>query len=342
MGERSVLDYEKLLTDAYSVALSEITKQIYAFYQKYAADNKITYAEARKRLTALEVKEFRALLKKWYEAAVSAGVSDKHLKELKKLENQVYIARLESLETSIKQEIEILKANQHKSMTELLSINYLAAHYISNYDTIQGMEVAVNFAKVDRLGVETAIKTRWNKRNYSDSIWTDKDKLISTLEKVIPQSFSRGLRSDKLGDMIAKELNTSKNRSRALARTEVNYISNQADLEVYKLIGIDSYEYLATLDMRTSEICRSMDGFIGKVSQVEVGINYPPLHPNCRSTTIPHFEDEDVVERVARNQQGETITVPRRMNQEEWINKYAPEEDREKLLKFIKKYGKTT
>jgi hypothetical protein len=30
------------------------------------------------------------------------------------------------------------------------------------------------------------------------------------------------------------------------------------------------------------------------------------------------------------------------MNQEEWINKYAPEEDREKLLKFIKKYGKTT
>lgn len=338
MGERSVLEYEALLEQAYVLALAEINKEIQAFYGKYATDNKISYAEARRRLDAGELKEFQALLKKWYAVARENDLSKEYIAYLKDLGNRVYISRLESLETSIRAEIEILKTNQHKSMTELLSSNYMAAYYVSHYTMAHGLEFAVNFARVDKLGIETAIKTRWNQRNYSDSVWADKDKLLNALNTIIPQSFSRGLNSNTLGDMIAKELNTSKNRGRTLARTEVNYLCNQADLITYKAIGILEYEYLATLDMRTSDICRSMDGFIGKVTQATVGVNFPPMHPNCRSTTIPYFADEDAADRVARNQEGDTIRVPRRMSQETWIKTYVPEEQQESLLKFTQKH----
>lgn len=337
-SERSVLDYEKLLLEAYEYAIVQIRKEIEAFFNKYAKDNKIPYAEVRRRLNAAEKKDFQSLLREWYKLAQEHGMSAEYKQRLQELGKKVYITRLESLEASIQYEIEKLKTNQHKWMTELLDINYLAGYYSSYFNVAQGVEVGVNFAAVDRTGVEKAIKTRWDGRNYSDSIWNDKDKLIKTISTILPRSFSMGENSRELGDMIAKELGVSKNRGRALARTEVNYLCNQASLDVYKACGIEEYEFLATLDMRTSDICRGMDGTIHKVSQAKVNVNYPPMHVNCRSTTIPHFEDDDTPERIARDEQGNNIKVPRRMSQEDWIRKYVPEDQQERLLGFRKKF----
>lgn len=340
MGERSVLEYENALLQAYTIALREIQKDIDAFFTKYAKQHKISYSEARKRLTAQEIKQFHALVKSWIAEAQANGWSAEYIKFLQKLLSAKYISRLEMLEADIRHEIELLEHNKHKDVTDLLSINYLAAYYDRSYTIAHGSGIAVRFAAVTKAGVEQAVRTKWSQYNYSQTIWNDRDKLVRTMSTIIPQSFSRGLSSTQLGDMIAKELNASKNRGRTLARTEVNYICNQADLAAYKAVGIEEYEYLATLDARTSEICRSLDGNVYKVSQAQVGVNFPPMHPNCRSTTIPHFDDQDIADRVARDEDGKTITVPRKMSQEEYINTYIPEEDRQRLLSFRKKFCK--
>lgn len=340
-SERSVLEYEKRLEDAYEYALTQIKKEIEAFFQKYSKNNKIPYAEARRRLDAAEKKDFHTLLKEWYKLAQENGMSKQYIDSLKALGERVYISRLESLESAIQFQVEQLKTKQYKWMTDLMVINYQSGYYRSYYNVAQGMGVSVNFATVDKRGLEKAIKERWDGRNYSDSVWSDKDKLIKSISTILPRSFSMGINSRDLGDMIAREMNTSKNRGRTLARTEINHLCNQSSLDVYKLCEIDSYEFLATLDMRTSEICRGMDGTIHKVSQAKTGVNYPPMHPNCRSTTIPHFEDDTTEDRIAKDENGKNIKVPRRMTQEEWINQYAPEEDREKLLRFKKNFGNT-
>lgn len=338
-SERSVLDYEKLLIEAYDYAAIQIKKEIEAFFQKYAKDNKIPYAEARRRLNAAEKKDFQTLLREWYKLAQQNGLSAEYKAYLQELGKRVYITRLESLEASIRYEVEQLKSNQYTWMTDLLNVNFVAGYYSSYFTAAQGLEVSVNFATIDKRGIEKAIKERWDGRNYSDSIWTDKDRLLKAISTILPQSFSRGLNSNELGDMLAKELNTAKNRGRALARTEINYLCNQATLDVYKLCGVEFYEFLATLDMRTSDICRSMDGTVHKVSQAKVNVNYPPMHVNCRSTTIPHFDDDDTVDRIARDEEGNNIKVPRRMTQEEWISKYVPEVDRDRLLEFVNKFS---
>jgi fused signal recognition particle receptor len=205
------------------------------------------------------------------------------------------------LEADVRYQIELIEQNKHVDITELLTLNYLAAFYERSYTIAHGSEIAVRFNAVSKAAVEKAVRTKWSQYNYSQTIWNDRDRLVRAIQTIIPQSFSRGLSSNQLGDMIAKEMDASRNRGRTLARTEVNYISNQADLDAYKMADIEEYEYLATLDMRTSEVCRSLDGTVHKVSHAKVGVNFPPMHPNCRSTTIAKFDDQEVEERVARD-----------------------------------------
>ena len=338
-SERSVLEYEKMLLQAYELALIEIRKEIDAFFQKYSKDNKIPYAEARRRLTLAEKQSFQTLLKEWYSIASENGYPEEYKKYLQEMGKKVYITRLESLEASIRYEIEKLKSGQYQWMTDLMDTNYMAGYYTTYYNVAQGLEEFVNFAPIDQTGIERAIKERWDGRNYSDSVWNDKAKLIESMQTILPRSFSMGLNSKTLGDMLAKELNVSKNRGRSLARTEINHLCNQAALDVYKACGVEQYQFLATRDMRTSEICRGMDGYIGKVTQAKVNVNYPPMHVNCRSTTIPYFQDDDTLDRIAKDEDGNNIKVPRRMSQEEWIKKYAPENQRTQLLKFREKYS---
>lgn len=70
-----------------------------------------------------------------------------------------------------------------------------------------------------------------------------------------------------------------------VVRTSVQQVANAASEQVYKANGdiTKKYRYVATLDSRTSAICRSLDGQEFKYGKGPV----PPVHFNCRSTTIP-------------------------------------------------------
>ena len=341
MGERSVLEYENALLDAYRVALREIKKDLESFFSKYAKENKVTYAEARRRLVSSEIKEFKATVKMWLDYARQNGWNRVYIQYLEKLLNMKYITRLEMLEADIRYQIELIENNKEKNIKDLMEINYLAAYYVRYHDFATGAEMSVRFDTIDAHTLAQVVAKRWDDGNYSTRVWNDRNRLVKAMSTILPQSFSRGLNVNKLGDMLAKELNVSQNRGRTLARTEINNICNQADLSVYKAAGIEKYQFVATLDLRTSEICRSMDNTVHEVSQARTGINFPPLHPNCRSTTVAYYEDLQGLERIAKDSEGKNIRVPRSMSQEEWIKKYVPEEDRDKLLQFTSRFYKS-
>lgn len=341
MGERSVLEYENALLDAYRVALREIKKDLESFFSKYAKENKVTYAEARRRLVSSEIKEFKSTVKMWLDYARQNGWNRVYIQYLEKLLNMKYITRLEMLEADIRYQIELIENNKEKNIKDLMEINYLAAYYVRYHDFATGAEMSVRFDTIDAHTLAQVVAKRWDDGNYSTRVWNDRNRLVKAMSTILPQSFSRGLNVNKLGDMIAKELNVSQNRGRTLARTEINNICNQADLSVYKAAGIEKYQFVATLDLRTSEICRSMDNTVHEVSQARTGINFPPLHPNCRSTTVAYYEDLQGLERIAKDSEGKNIRVPRSMSQEEWIKKYVPEEDQDKLLQFTSRFYKS-
>jgi len=71
----------------------------------------------------------------------------------------------------------------------------------------------------------------------------------------------------------------------ALVRTSINQVANTASQQVYEANQdiTPRYRYVATLDTRTSAICRALDGQEFKYGKGPT----PPQHFNCRSTTVP-------------------------------------------------------
>ena len=69
-----------------------------------------------------------------------------------------------------------------------------------------------------------------------------------------------------------------------IVRTTVNQVTNTASQSVYKANPevTEEYRYVATLDSRTSPVCRDLDGQVFKYNQGPV----PPQHFGCRSTTV--------------------------------------------------------
>ena len=75
-----------------------------------------------------------------------------------------------------------------------------------------------------------------------------------------------------------------------LVRTSINQVANTASQQVYEANQdiTKKYRYVATLDTRTSSICRALDG-----KEFEYGKGpEPPQHFNCRSTTVAVIDYE--------------------------------------------------
>ena len=109
-------------------------------------------------------------------------------------------------------------------------------------------------------------------------------------------------------------------------RTESNYASTEMNFQAYEESGIEEYQYLATLDLKTSKICRKLDGKIFPVKDRQIGKNCPPMHPWCRSTTIS-VVNRALIEKMQRSAidpvTGKRIKVPRSMTYQQWYNEYV-------------------
>ena len=107
-------------------------------------------------------------------------------------------------------------------------------------------------------------------------------------------------------------------------RTETNYFHNSAEIESYQSMGFEYFEFLATLDSRTSDMCAEMDGKRFKVSEGVPGYNIPPLHPNCRSTIVPYFKNyEPDNTRLARDPETGRNIRTYNLSYDEWKRQFV-------------------
>lgn len=173
--------------------------------------------------------------------------------------------------------------------------------------------------------VNTLLKSEWSEANYSERIWNSTQNLADSLKEQLLISFMTGASVSKTAREISERFQVSAYNARRLVRTESNYIANQAEHDAYKRLGIEEYQFIATLDTRTSKPCRELDGRVFNVEDGKPGINMPPMHPNCRSTTIMYDADSPIKSRAARDESGKLISVPGDMTYKQWLKEYHPE-----------------
>ncbi|MFV3013524.1 polymorphic toxin type 50 domain-containing protein [Clostridium botulinum] len=302
----------------YMEALSSIQKDIEVFYARFSQNNEISLQEAKRLLNSNELREFKMDLKEFTRKAKD----NKNLqweKELNNVSYKVRVTRLQALQTQIRNSIEDLYSRQQDNATSLLKGVYEDTYYRNIYEVHKGLGIGVNFAKLDANTINKVITEPWHGDNYSSRIWNNKDKLIMELQTNLTQAFIRGDSIDKTSKIIAERMEVGKSRARTLVNTESANIVSKATFNSYIGSGVvKEYEILATLDLHTSKICRSMDGKVFKVSEKEIGVNAPPFHPNCRTTTIAHFPDAIDEERIARDSEGKVYYVNGNIDYAQW------------------------
>ena len=131
---------------------------------------------------------------------------------------------------------------------------------------------------------------------------------------------------------LAERMGSSEKQAYRLIVTESARMDNQALLDQYKAMGVEKFEFLATLDNRTSEICRSMDGLVFNIEDAQIGLNVPPLHPYCRSRIVPVMEEGDeATERVYRDENNKS-KIGKYKNYEQYLEENLGNKEQAKAI----------
>lgn len=329
---KKVDDYKLRMQLEYKDALKSIQRDIEIFYARFAQNNDISLLEAKKLLNSDQLEEFKMDLEEFRRMSKQANPDWE--KELVNVSLKTRISRLEALQIRIRNAIEQLYINQQENGTELLKDTYEDTYYRNIYNIQSGTGIGIDFAKPDSTALDKVINEKWLGSNYSDRLWKDKISLLTELQTNLAQAFIRGDSIDKTTKTVARRLGTDFNKTRTLINTESAYIAQKATFDGYKATGVEQYQIVATLDLHTSKLCRSLDLKIFDLSDKEIGVTAPPFHPNCRTTTVAYFEGMMFGERLARDSEGRIYYVDRNMSYEEWYNKYVKGNHREEVAEL--------
>ena len=285
-------DIERELIKEYERSLNGIKKEIETFYVRYAGENGISMAEARKQLSREELKGFKLSLEEFREKALD-NADGKWTTMLDNEYMRSRVSRLEALKYQMRGEVELLKQKQEDKFSSSLKKAYSDTYYTTNKHIADSVDYAVNFAKFDRDTVKNAIYEKWlDGSNFSDRIWNDKQKLLRELNTNLVQGITRGDSPDKMIKNISARMNVSKSRSAALYQTEYTHIMVDARLRSIMDAGCDEYEIDENMDSDICDECASMHGKHFKLSEYQQGVTAPPFHTRCRGTISAYFPDE--------------------------------------------------
>lgn len=314
---------ERELANYYKQALLRIEDDIAVLYGRFAKDNKLTYAEASKMLTSNEFKQWRMSLEEYLDA-IDKTADNKLLLELNTLAMRKRISRLDKLYSDTLKNLYKLGVDSENSMTKFLSGAYKDNYYKNLFDIGKTIGIKSSVSEVDDKKIRKVLNNSWSGKNYSQRIWKNTDKLSKLIKNEITDGFHRGVSINKMAKLVQQRMNVGKYEATRLVRTEMNYVQNKAALDSIKDSDMKYYIFLATLDKKTSTVCRAHDRKVYPVDSATPDTNMPPLHPHCRSTIAGNLTDYDTGrgKRTAKNKDGKRIIIPAAMNYDDYYKVY--------------------
>lgn len=316
-GATAYLEMEK----QYKAAQNELEAQIARWYQRFADSNGISLAQAKQWLKGQDLAEFKWDVKEYIKYGKENAINGAWMQELENASSKFHISRLEALQIQTQNSLETMFAQQMGTMKKALSDVYASGYYHTAYAVQQGFGLGWDIAGLDQAQIEKVLSKPWavDGYNFSARIWNSKTKLIGEVHNELSKNLLTGADPQKAIDSLAKKMGTSKSNVGRLVMTEQAYFSSAAQKDCFNDLDVEEYEVVATLDSHTSDICRSLDGKVFKMSDYKPGVTAPPFHVYCRSTTAPHFKDNfDAGERAARGADGKTYYVPDDVTYSEW------------------------
>lgn len=315
-------DCAKELSVIYSKAAIYTAKQIEGIFNRFASKHHLTRDEAINLLSEADSRNFEKLLE-----AYKNKTGAQKREALAELEAPAYknrMKRLDDINKSINRLINAVASKERDAIGKTMRQVYESSYHHAVYEAARMSGLDLQTGPIDEGALETILKKKWSGQNYSERVWNNTQKVADAIKEELMIGALTGKTEKEMTDSINEQFLSGRNNARRLVRTESSYIHNEAHFQAYKDYGIEEYRFVATLDLRTSQICRERDGSVYRVNDKKIGVNAPPMHPWCRSTTIMNLDDETMhsLERFARDPvTGERMKVPADETYKEWYQR---------------------
>ena len=320
--------------DIYRQSKAYLDKQINKVFDKFQRDYGLSERDARHVLKNMKDQKDLNELRKVLEARPNDPNIQRLLADLDSPAYAYRMKRLERLNDDLDRMRESIYHSEKKDSDVFYSDLMKDSYYKATFDLQQQTGLAYSFSNLPETEIKRLRGLKWTGEGYSDRIWENTGALASSAKDELLVSLMTGRSVRDTAQAIAERFEVGQNKARRLVRTESAFFHNQMEMLSYEDAEITKYRFIAVLDRRTSEVCQEHDNKVYDTDKAVPGVNYPPLHPWCRSTTIAHDDDIDYskLERRARNPKtGKTELVPADMSYDEWYDKYV-EKPREREL----------
>ena len=323
----------------YKESKAYLDKQINKIFDKFQRDYGLSERDARQVLKNMKDQKDLNELRKVLEARPNDPNIQRLLADLDSPAYAYRMKRLERLNEDLDRMRESIYHSEKKGSDAFYSDLMKDSYYKATFDLQQQTGLAYSFSNLPETEIKRLRGLKWTGEAYSDRIWSNTGALASSVKDELLVSLMTGRSVRDTSQAIAERFEVGKGKARRLVRTESAFFHNQMELLSYEDAEITKYKFVAVLDKRTSHICQEHDNKVYDTDKAVPGVNYPPLHPWCRSTTIAHDEDIDYskLERRARNPEtGKVEYVPADMTYKEWYSKYVDQDEKNIKIDFSK------
>lgn len=274
-------EYEKHIQKIYADTLDRVNKEINGFFVKYATKEGITIAEAKRRVSKLDIKEYSEKAKRYVE---EKNFSEKANEEMRLYNLTMKVNRLELLKANIG--LELIDGFSQLENYEGKILNDRTLAEMERQAGILGETVLEPAKKAHAI-----VNASFHNAQFSDRIWMYQDMLKSELSILLTRGLIQGLNPRQLAVDIKKRFGVSLSNATRLMRTEMARVQIGAQKQSYERNGYEEYEFIA-LTGHACEACQALDGKHFKVIKMQPGLNAPPMHPNCRCSTSAYMDRE--------------------------------------------------
>lgn len=273
---QAIIEIERIILLMYA----EITKELLAFYAKYAKDTGLSIQEVKKMADSFDVLAFSNKAKQFVERKDFSEEANQSLK-------QYNLTMKISREKLLKQQLDLIVKDTSLNLQNKIEDKLSDA---VNREVKRQAHILGEHVQIDDTEVKAVVNSNFKGAKWSTRLWNDMELVQKEVERVTSHVVIRGRHPNEFVSEFKKQTNsTSYNASRLLVTESARVQTESQKIAYLKDLGEDGeYKYVAKIDSKTSKLCHSLNGKIFKVKDMIPGVNAPPMHPWCRSTTVPY------------------------------------------------------
>ncbi|HDJ2984829.1 TPA: minor capsid protein [Staphylococcus aureus] len=273
---QAIIEIERIILLMYA----EITKELLAFYAKYAKDTGLNIQEVKKMADSFDVLAFSNKAKQFVERKDFSEEANQSLK-------QYNLTMKISREKLLKQQLDLIVKDSSLNLQNKIEDKLSDA---VNREVKRQAHILGEHVQIDDTEVKAVVNSNFKGAKWSTRLWNDMELVQKEVERVTSHIVIRGRHPNEFVSEFKKQTNsTTYNASRLLVTESARVQTESQKIAYLKDLGEDGeYKYVAKIDSKTSKLCHSLNRKIFKVKDMIPGVNAPPMHPWCRSTTVPY------------------------------------------------------